>query len=193
MRVNFKRAAMLMTVSCTALGMVACGTMQAVKSFSTPYQAPDSGDRARLRVVSFDGMVRAVPRSNCVDWRLPGAGVMVSSTKGFANLNDQKLGMPPGSMPDMQSANRVVAVSELYIPAGEPFVIHYLSQGTGQHQCAVSRTFVPAAGEDYEATFTQVGQMCRFGVNRLAKGGVAERPTPVELAPAPLCQAGDKL
>ena len=50
-----------------------CGNIQAVRSFSTPYEQPASGDRARIRIISFDGMVRAVPNSDCIDWRLPGA------------------------------------------------------------------------------------------------------------------------
>ncbi len=201
MRASVSRFVLFLMTSCTVWGLIACGSLQDVRSFSTPYQQPDSGERARLRVISFDGMVRAVPSSSCVDWRLPGAGVMVATEKGFANRNGESLGMPAGSRPAMASARNVTAVSELYVPAGKPIVLHYLSQGTGfinpstqgtgKYQCLVSKAFVPVAGEDYEAVFMQVEDRCRFGVTHLAKNGNVGQPTPMELTTALLCSAGN--
>ena len=71
-----------------------CGALTDVRSFSTPYTMPSSAETARLRVIS-DGMVRGVPKSDCVNFRLPGAGVMVVARDGYANRNGERLGMPP--------------------------------------------------------------------------------------------------
>lgn len=65
-----------LSISVLAL-LSGCGALTDVRSFSTPYSTPDGGETARLRVIS-DGMVRGVPKSDCVDFRLPGAGVMVA-------------------------------------------------------------------------------------------------------------------
>lgn len=177
------------------LHLSACGNIQTVISFSTPYEQPTSGDRARIRVISFGGMVRAVPNSSCIDWRLPGAGVMVVPTKGFANVNGQDLGMPIGQFPKLATAMGTVAVSELYIPAGKPIALHHLSQGEIQgqmnYQCFVPRSFVPVADEDYEAVYKKDGKLCHFSIVRLTKSEGIDRLSPVTLSGAPFCRASD--
>ncbi len=90
--------------------LAARGNIQTVRSFSTQYQQPTEGERARIRVIS-DGMIRAVPNSTCIDWRLPGAGVMIAAKKGFAQSNDQKLDMPIGLAVD-KPAKKDLAISE---------------------------------------------------------------------------------
>jgi len=193
--VNFWKFIGIAAVMLVALSLSACGDIQTGISFSTPYQQPTSGERARLRVMSFGGMVRAVPNSSCIDWRLPGAGVMVVPTKGFANVNGQDLGMPVGQFPGITTAMGTVAVSELYIPAGKPIVLHYLSQGEihgrTNYQCFVPRSFVPIAGEDYEAMYFQEGSLCRFGIARLTKSEGVDTSSSVALVEAPLCRASD--
>ena len=96
--------------------MSGCGSISAVKSFWTTYQAPESGPRAKIRVIST-GMVRAVPESSCVDWRKPGAGVMVSAQKVYSNLNGQSLDMPKHRGGYLLPADGEIQMSELYISA----------------------------------------------------------------------------
>lgn len=189
---NWKKAAGMVTAAVVFSNISGCGNIQTVRSFSTPYEQPISGDRARIRVISFGGMIRAVPNSSCVDWRLPGAGVMVVSTKGFANVNDHELGMPIGNFPGQTTVTGAVAVSELYVQAGKPIVLDYISQGQNNSQCFVSRSFVPVIGEDYEAAFAQNGKFCRFSIVRLTKSDGVDRSTSVALSEAPLCRASDK-
>ena len=192
---NTTKVAGVAVAAFASLYLSACGNIQTVRSFSTPYEQPASGDRARIRVISFDGMVRAVPNSSCIDWRLPGAGVMVVPTKGFADVNGQDLGMPIGQFPKLVTAMGTVAVSELYIPAGKPIVLHYLSRGGVQdqtnYQCFVPRSFVPVADEDYEAVYRQVGKLCHFTIVRLTENDGVDRSSPVALSGAPLCRASD--
>ncbi|MGE3349017.1 MAG: hypothetical protein AB7I35_16430 [Ramlibacter sp.] len=178
----------LLSLASLAATLCACGNIQTIKSFSTPYQEPAQGARARIRVLS-DGMVRAVPNSACVDWRLEGAGVMASPTKGFANMNNRKLGMPQSAAQTLVAQSHF-ASTELYVPAGRPLVLDYLSQGNGSYQCFVRRTFVPAEGRDYEAVFWQEGSVCRFRVGTISE---AATPEAVALAPAGLCRASDNL
>ncbi|WP_434607054.1 hypothetical protein J3P80_07930 [Pseudomonas sp. D2-30] len=116
-----------------------CGALSDVRSFSTPYSTPDGGETARLRVIS-DGMVRAVPKSDCVDFRQPGAGVMVAFRDGYANRNGESLGMPDD---DKHSSSTVM--TELLIPAGQPIAFHYIGD-----RCYNMFSFVPKAGEDYQ-------------------------------------------
>jgi len=192
-------------VTFACLHLSGCGNIQTVKSFSTPYEQPTSGERAKIRIISFDGMVRAVPNSSCIDWRLPGAGVMVVSAKRFANVNDQTLDMPVGKFPGLVTSMGSVAVSELYIPAGKPIALHYLSQGdmhktiyqgsrqvgTSYVQCFVPRSFVPVAGENYEAVYKQIGDLCQFSIVRLAENGGIDSSSQVILNEAPLCRKSD--
>lgn len=131
----------------TAL-LTGCGNIAAVKSFNTPYASPASGDTARLRVVA-NGMVRAVPGLGCVDWYSPGAGVVVSAQEGFADRNGEVLGMPPAATPFKGTA------SEVLIPAGKPFTLHFLDGGTRVsydrvQNCIAMLRFTPQSGADYE-------------------------------------------
>lgn len=47
-----------------------------------------------LRVVPVALLVRAVPGRDCLDWNVPGAGVMASTKAGFPDHNGESLGMP---------------------------------------------------------------------------------------------------
>ena len=188
-----------------AVLLAGCGNLQTVKSFSTPYKEPEGGERARIRVVS-DGMVRAVPQSACVNWRLPNAGVMVADIKGFADQNNKSLGMPANTAA-VPRHDAPTVVGEFYVPANQPLALAYLSNGGrikfGAHyQCKVNKTFVPQAGKDYEARFIHVlersllsaKESCVAVVTELVSEGVEGlSPEPVELRDARLCRKGDML
>lgn len=191
--------------------LAGCGNIQTVKSFSTAYQEPSSGERARIRIVS-DGMVRAVPNSACVDWRVPNAGVMVSSKKGFADQNNRSLNMP--GEPLALGGEGSTVVSEFYVPANEPLTLAYLSNGHTnngkQVQCRVNKTFTPQSGKDYEARFvvlksqeekafslfnTSANNNCLSLITTLTADGKPDA-TPahlVKLSDAALCHATDIL
>lgn len=129
------------------LGLVllgGCGTFSNVASFSTPYKSEVADEGARVRVVS-DGMVRAVPGRDCLDWRSPGAGVMVSAEKGFAERNGESVGMPVG---DRLPSGFVS--SEFTLAVGKPVAFHYIGPSQLGRQCFGSMTFVPKAGTDYQ-------------------------------------------
>ena len=127
--------------------------MANVRSFSTPYSLPASDQTARLRVFS-DGMVRAIPKSACIDFRLPGAGVLVAPRKGYADRNNESVDMP---VIDAQPPGTVK--SEFKIPAGEPVAFVYNRDG-----CYNRFTFVPKPGADYELNASGVQIVrCRPG------------------------------
>lgn len=153
---------------CLATAFLAgCGNLAAVKSFNTPYASPASGDTARLRVTA-NGMVRAVPGLGCVDWYSPGAGVVVSAQDGFADRNGETLGMPPAV------TTRNGTVSEVLIPAGKPFTLHFMDGGTRTsydrvQNCIAMLQFTPKAGADYE--FVAKGySACVVDLSRLERG-----------------------
>ena len=106
-----------------------CGSISAVKSFWTTYQAPESGPRAKIRVLTT-GMVRAVPESSCVDWRKPGAGVMVSAQKVYSNLNGQSLDMQKRRGGYILPVDGEIQMSELYISAKGPLTLYLMGRDT---------------------------------------------------------------
>jgi hypothetical protein len=163
-----------------AVVLAGCGNIAAVKSFNTPYGSPTSGDTARLRVIA-DGMVRAVPGKDCVDWYSPGAGVIAVPKEGFAERNGETLGMP-ASAPVMQGD----AVSEVLVPAGKPFTLHFLDGGRSSYNsvtnCLGMFYFVPQKGADYEVV---VRGYSACGV-KLRQLGVEQ---PVQTTKAEYCSA----
>lgn len=154
-----------------------CGSFSNVRSFSTPYSMPPSEQTARLRVFS-DGMVRAIPKSACIDYHLPGAGVMVVAREGYADRNNESLGMPPS---DAQPSGTVK--SEFNIPAGEPIAFVYNSDG-----CYNTFTFQPVPGSDYELNAAG-SSYCTVAVRRLPQ---ASKPSkPILLSDSKMCRWQD--
>nr|WP_280639909.1 hypothetical protein [Pseudomonas sp. RGM2987] len=167
-----------MTLSVLAL-LGGCGALSDVRSFSTPYSSPDDGATARLRVVS-DGMVRAVPKSDCLDFRLPGAGVMVAYRDGYANRNAESLGIPPLDEPPPTTV-----ATELRVPAGQPIAFHYIGA-----RCYNMFSFVPKAGADYQLDAVGLYK-CGVTLMELLAGGKTFSPSP--LKESKLCRVTDNL
>lgn len=177
--------------------LAGCGNIATVRSFSTPYAEPVGGDIARIRIIS-NGMVRAVPGKTCVDWRSPGAGVMVSAQKGFADLNGRDLQMPKdlsGSIiiPKQSKIER----SELRISANTPIVLNFISQGYvsagNKYACHGSLSFVAKAGANYEALFLEQGSQCLSEIRELLPGIGQGASEVVTTSNAKLCHLSDMI
>ena len=175
-------------IAALAVAVSACGNIANMRAYSTAYVEPVAGDTARLRVIT-NGMVRGVPGRDCIDWRVPGGGVMAVAQSGFADQNNgRSLGMP--------ESGRVVegpglARTELKVPAGKPLAMNFQSTGyvSGgySYSCQQTFRFTPQAGQDYELILLDSG-MCAIGLQRLIPAGKAENQ-PVEKAG--LCSALD--
>ncbi|WP_258166646.1 hypothetical protein [Pseudomonas poae] len=165
-------------ISVTLLAaLTGCGALTDVRSFSTPYASPTSGETTRLRVIS-DGMVRGVPKSDCVNFRLPGAGVMVAQRDGYADRNGETLGMAP-----VERYSSATVMSELLVPAGQPIAFHYIGD-----RCWNMFSFVPEAGMDYELEAAN-RYKCGVSLKRMAPGEI--QGTPMPLSESKLCNWGD--
>lgn len=171
-----------------AVAVSGCGNIANIRAYNTPYAEPAAGDTARLRVIT-NGMARGVPGRDCIDWRVPGAGVMAVAESGFAGQNNgRSLGMP-------ESNRRVEAQgsarSELKVPANKPFAMNFQSEGYvsggNAYSCRQSFHFTPKAGEDYELILLDGGQ-CLIALQRLNPTG---KPQNVPVEKAKLCNARD--
>ena len=94
--------------------LTGCGQVANIRSLSTGYVAPTSGETARVRLIT-DGLVRAVPGRDCLDWNVPGAGVMASTKAGFPDHNAENRGIPGPTYP---WAGAVTAAA--VVPADDP-------------------------------------------------------------------------
>lgn len=177
-----------MLIAGLAFAVSGCGNISNIRAYSTAYVEPDSGDTARLRVIT-NGMARGVPGRDCIDWRVPGAGVMAVSESGFADQNNgRSLGMP-------ESNRRVqaqeLARTELKVPAGKPFAMNFQSEGHVSagysYSCQQTFRFTPKVSQDYELILLDGGQ-CLVALQRLNPTGKPENE-PVEKAG--LCRALD--
>ena len=146
------------------LSLGGCGQVANVRSLSTGYVPPQDGETARIRLLT-DGLVRAVPVRDCLDWNVPGAGVMASTKPGFPDHNGENLGIPG---PIFSWAGAVS--SELVVPANKPIAFHYLGRLQYSRQCAKTMTFVPRPGADYMVQATMSAD-CSFQLDELEAGG----------------------
>ncbi|WP_122241063.1 hypothetical protein [Pseudomonas syringae] len=157
--------------------LTGCGQISSVRSFSTAYSTPELGDKVKLRVITF-GMVRGIPNSDCVDFRLPGAGVMVVGRDGFANRNGERLDMAlkdDGNAPGVRS--------ELLITAGQPIAFHYIGQ-----QCYNMFSFVPQIGVEYQLEATSAYK-CSVSLRQRVVGEA--KTSSVRLNDSKLCRIMD--
>ncbi|MBD8094134.1 hypothetical protein IFT48_29490 [Pseudomonas fluorescens] len=167
-----------------AVAVSGCGNISNIRAYNTAYVEPAAGDTARVRVIT-NGMARGVPGRDCIDWRVPGAGVMAVSESGFAGQNNgRSLGMP-------ESNRRVEAQalvrSELKVPADKPFAMNFQSEGSHSYSCKQSFYFTPKAGQDYELILLDGGQ-CLIALQHLNPTG---KPQNVPVQKAKLCNAMD--
>ncbi|WP_235986749.1 hypothetical protein [Pseudomonas triticifolii] len=142
-----------------------CGQVANVRSLSTGYVPPKGGETARIRLLT-DGLVRAVPGRDCIDWNVPGAGVMASAKSGFPDHNGENLGIP-GPIYSLTGA----VSSELVVPANRPIALHYLGRLQYSRQCAKTMTFVPRPGVDYMVQASMSAD-CSFQLDELSTDGM---------------------
>src|SRR5471032_2006650 len=171
-----------------AVAVSGCGNISNIRAYSTAYVEPASGDTARLRVIT-NGMARGVPGRDCIDWRVPGAGVMAVSESGFADKNNgRSLGMPESNR---RVEGQDLARTELKVPAGKPFAMNFQSEGHVSagysYSCRQTFRFTPKAGQDYELVLLDGGQ-CLVALQRLNPAG---KPQNVPVEKAKLCNAMD--
>lgn len=189
------RAISIATLAMLAILLSACGNIRNVRAFNRDYQGPTEGERAQLRVSVQGGMVRGVPGRDCIDWGVPESGVIAITLGGFADPKRSPIPMPPPSAvtQKFRSAGSFDA-GEVYIPAGKPMTLSYMSGGGGGYQCFVHRSFVAEPGASYEAMFRQDYSRCEFLVIKITEGpaGVV-LPEKVPLTNASLCSAWDAL
>lgn len=145
------------------MALAGCGNIAAVKSFSTKFESPPDGETANLRVIT-NGMVRGVPNSDCINWYIPGAGV-IAAQDGFAHRNDEDLRMPDSKWTAAVSKSNFYA-TEVRVPAGTPLTLDFIGNGRvtayAREQCFLARSFTPEAGHNYELVMIQDGSTCRF-------------------------------
>jgi hypothetical protein len=171
-----------------ALAVSGCGNISNIRAYNTPYVEPVAGDTARLRVIT-NGMARGVPGRDCIDWRVPGSGVMAVSESGFAGQNNgRSLGMPESNR---RVEAQALARTELKVPANKPFAMNFQSEGHVSagysYSCKQSFRFTPKAGEDYELILLE-GSQCLVALQRLDPTG---KPENVPVEKAKLCNAMD--
>lgn len=147
-----------------SLVLSGCSTYDNLKSYTVPYQEPEHPTSARIRV-STDQVVRLIPGSDCLDWRVPGAGVVNSRAIALANNrehNDKRIGMPPGDQLDNNS--------EVYVKPNEPITIVY-NGAAHRTECSSRSYFLPQENSDYEisARYSRVG--CYIAVSKLVGVG----------------------
>lgn len=138
----------------------ACSTMDGLKSFATAYHEPPNPTSSRLRVIT-NQTVRLVPDSTCIDWSLPGVGMVNSRALALANdrkFNDRVLGMPGG--------DGAKNSSEVYVYPDKPIILAYSGVSPNQrYQCFTAVYFIPEAGADYESN----SEMCHISVEKIIK------------------------
>jgi hypothetical protein len=104
-----------------------------------------------------------VPGSTCIDWALPGVGMVNSRTFAVANdrtFNDRILGIP--------GSNGVQNSSEVYIEPGKPITLVYAGTPANlRYQCFTSVNFIPEAGADYESK----SELCRITIEKIIRTG----------------------
>jgi hypothetical protein len=134
------------------LVLCGCSTVE-----STTAAEPQSGERARLRVIS-NYAVLAFPEKACFNANVPGAGVVFCSGLCNAGFKGRSLGMPVGTTPvDKGDA------AEFYVRAGKPLTLG-ISYMTRRRDCAIAGWFVPEANQDYEAVGKVDGSTCSIRV-----------------------------
>lgn len=184
-------------LAASVAGVAGCGTAAKLRSFSSLYAEPTDGPVAQLRILA-NGMVRAVPGQSCVDWRSPGAGIMIALRKGFTSHNGRDLGMPKTryfSKP--VGLLGALLEAELRASGNKPITISFDSEGyqSGiyRHSCNSSFSFIPKQDSNYQILLVDTGNECLVEVRELRATAKGLHPVLIETQIAKLCHASDFL
>ncbi|HXU93353.1 MAG TPA: hypothetical protein VFP33_06825 [Gallionella sp.] len=133
--------------------------------------------RARLRILA-NSLVKAVPEKDCIDWSAPGAGTIFGGIVGSSGYRGRSIGMPfkPANTSDF---------GEMYIAAGKPITLVFLTTPENRYSCSVAGTFVPEKDKDYgaELWLNPSERQCVFRLSQLG-----ETPLPVKVISASACK-----
>ncbi|MDR0736507.1 MAG: hypothetical protein LBF51_06715 [Zoogloeaceae bacterium] len=164
--IPIRRSAGFLCMALLGIALSGCLTTTALitgPSVTPVPEAENTASNARLRVVSNEGVVRAIPKKACLDDSAPDTGVILG---GKGDLRGQSRNMPnPERIGDHPFA-------ELYVAAGKPLVLNFQVGPESRARCALAGTFVPQAGKDYEAYATVSEGKCALTVRfrNLANG-----------------------
>lgn len=127
---------------------------------------PESGDRARIRVVNAaQAFIRAVPERSCLDWAAPGAGTVIGGMMGSSGYKNRSLQMPA------TENSQAFVTAEMYAAANKPFSVALLTGPDSRVSCSVATTFVPEKDKDYEVFFGMDHKVCVVNVRSLTEPG----------------------
>lgn len=161
-------------ISLVCCVLAGCGTSivsKLDKGFMTPYLEPATGQLARLRSIT-GGTIRLIPNSACMNWSIPGAGIVNSRNFAMANdksFNDRSLGMPTVTPQKNSSEVYVSANQDLTLAATEP-------------QLYITISFRPEPNSDYEFKPVCDRRSCIATLSRL-KTGTDGSPTIADPVP----------
>jgi hypothetical protein len=166
-------ASRLKAVRCLALLALplfsGCSTLDSLKSFTTAYKEPQNPTTSRLRVIT-DQVVRLIPDTRCVNWDLPGAGMV--NARSAAPLNDKTFNDKRLEIPGAEAGKNS---AEVYVQSDKPLTVVYTGSAR-RYECFYSVYFVPEAGADYEAT----SALCTIAIHKIVKnaatGEVSREP-----------------
>lgn len=166
----FRHLSLVFVVMFMSACGVATGIIQDTKRNLSVYEAPITGDRARIRLAGGNSNPIVYPGTACNRGLYPGAGR--ATKKGPFGPAPQRLGIPQAEM-----IPKGVATTEIYARAGEPITMEFSVGGSEScpvtapgHYCVPaklcrqSRAFVPEAGKDYEALFTGGNTACHVEI-----------------------------
>jgi hypothetical protein len=156
----------------------AAGCADMSTQFKQVAEPQEGMPRARLRIFS-NSLVKAVPEKDCIDWSAPGAGTVFGGIVGSSGYRGKSIGMPFKPQADTSD------FGEMYIAAGKPITLVFLTTPENRYRCSVAGTFVPEKDKDYEAKLwlTPSESQCVFRLSQLG-----ETPVPIKVISASACK-----
>jgi len=148
----------------------------AIPPVSRVEEAPEGVPRARLRVIidadnpkarfnKYLGYTRGYPGSFCYrDWNqrdgeLPGSGYMTTRSGSENTWNNRSLEMPEPE----RIAERLFG--EIYVEAGQPFILRYSVSGGRYVYCDMAAGFIPRKDADYEMWVRADWELKKCGIS----------------------------
>ncbi len=143
----------LLSICFSVALLSACSVVEVFKP--VPYDEPQSGELAYIRLRGATNNTRIYPEQNCIPYgwqnklarvvtRVPEFNGSISSLNTVRDLNLPK---PPKGL---GKAKRDFV--EFKVKAGQPFTFNTDFYNNGSLSCYIAQTFVPKAGEYYELT-----------------------------------------
>lgn len=143
------------------------------KTIASSLESSNNPSQSRLRLYERYAHMNMYTNTSCEQWESTKVkNYFKSMTSSFRKQRTISIGMPPteNSLAIQNGKVARVTFKELIVEPNKPIVLDARRvEATGGYSCQISGSFIPQAGQDYEAWYSESNNTCQINIHKISK------------------------